>query len=151
MSSLDFMCEYVLLNQISGENLQRGQKSRHRLEELLRKVDSTARDRHSPEVEEEEKHVFAQNCIFFRRDILGREGRLEKKNAAIYLFENAQTWSKTASTATGSTAAMMLREQNDDNLSKNCIQTIGTISNFKLRTAIYFFLCSPFVTLNFKL
>ena len=87
MSSLDFMCEYVLLNQISGENLQRGQKSRHRLEELPRKVNSTARDRHSPEVEEEEKRVIAQNCIFFRRDILGREDRLEKKNAAIYLFE----------------------------------------------------------------
>ena len=46
---------------------------RHRLEELLQKADSTARDRHSPEVGEEDKHVFAQSCIFFRRDILGRE------------------------------------------------------------------------------
>ena len=55
---------------------------------------------------------------FFRRDILGQEDRLEKKNAVmIDLFENVQTWSKTASTATGSTAAMILREENDDNLS----------------------------------
>ena len=86
-TSIWLFCEHVFLNKISGENLQRGQKSRHRLEELLRKVDSTARDRHSPEVEEEEKRVIAQNCIFFRRDILGREDRLEKKNAVIHLFE----------------------------------------------------------------
>ena len=59
MTFLDFFSEHGLLNHISGENLQRGQKSRHHLEELLRKVDSTARDRHSPEVGEEERHVFA--------------------------------------------------------------------------------------------
>ena len=39
--------------------------SRHRLEELLQKADSTARDRHSPEVGGEEKNAIAQNCIFF--------------------------------------------------------------------------------------
>ena len=39
--------------------------SRHHLEELLQKVDNTGRDRHSPKVGEEEKHVTAQNCIFF--------------------------------------------------------------------------------------
>ena len=88
MTFLDFFSEHGLLNHISGENLQRGQKSRHHLEELLRKVDSTARDRHSPEIGEDGKYVIAQNCLF-RRDTLGREDRIEKKNAVTHLFENS--------------------------------------------------------------
>ena len=42
---------------------------------------------------------------------------MKNENAVTFLFENAHTWSKTASTATGSTAAIMLREKNEDNSS----------------------------------
>ena len=150
MSSLDFTCEYVLLNQISGENLQRGQKSRHRLEELLQKADSTARDRHSPEVGEEEKHVTAQNCIFFRRDTLGREDDWKMKMQWYFCLKMPRPGQRQQA------------QQQDQRLRwywENKITTIQAqlqannrnYQQLPIADNDLLLLCSPFVTLNFKL